>query len=55
MTWCLLQKRVITTMSIDGRVSDMVLITEKVITTMSIDGRVSDMVLISEKGYYQCQ
>ena len=42
-------------MSIDGRVSDMVLITEKVIATMLIDGRVRDMVLISEKGYYQCQ
>ena len=39
-------------MSIDGRVSDMVLITEQVIATMSIDGRVSDMVLITEKGYY---
>ena len=29
VTWCLSQKRVITTLSIDGRVSDMVLITEE--------------------------
>ena len=45
---------VITTLSIDGRVSDMTLKKKKkmVITTLSINGRVSGMMLITENGYY---